>query len=74
MRVKALNAIKFAGEMLKTGSVFEVDIKTGEKLFARGHVEPSTAACFKVPSKSLPGDVLIKKLGTPIMGQPNKKK
>lgn len=73
MRVKALNAIKFSGELLKTGSVFEVDMKTGEKLFARGHAVPTNDAVVKTLPKVTSTAALVKRFGTPVMGQPKKK-
>lgn len=65
MRVEATNAIRYNGKVQKAGSVFEVDMKTGERLFRLGHVSPSAAPVREIAEAPAATERLLKELGTP---------
>lgn len=66
MRVEATNAIRYNGKVHKAGSVFEIDLKTGERLFQAGHLAPTTASIREVSEERANTEKLIEKLSAPV--------
>lgn len=70
MILQAKNAIRYNGELLRTGSVFEVDAKTAKRLIAREVATPHAGPVNKLAEKRANARSLLREIS---QGRGNKK-